>query len=447
MENQPTTEKAQESLTMSEAMLPPKLRDWRAKLSTKAKQQKRFRFYSLYGLISHPLTLQTAWQRVRANDGSAGVDWVSIEQIEREGVAPFLEDIEQSLKQKSYRCAAVRRVYIPKANGKLRPLGIPTLRDRVVQTAAMLILEPIFEADFMECSFGFRPGRSAHDALEVIQEELKAGRTTVYDADLQGYFDSIPHDKLMACLRMRVVDGSALGLIRQWLQAPVIESGSGGEPPKVKRNGSGTPQGGVISPLLANIYLHWFDEVFHRKGSAAQKAGAVLVRYADDFVVLAQQMNDELQNFIESKIEDWLGLKINREKTRVVNLRDEGASLKFLGYRFGLDWNKYGRRCRYWNMTVSPESLLREQARLREMIGPRQCWKPLPELIGELNLHLRGWANYYSQGYPRPAFRKINRYVRERLTRHLQGRSQRPWRPSKEVSLYAHLQGYGLVNL
>jgi RNA-directed DNA polymerase len=246
---------------------------------------------------------------------------------------------------------------------------------------------------------------------------------------------------------MRVVDGSALGLIRQWLQAPVIESGSGGEPPKVKRNGSGTPQGGVISPLLANIYLHWFDEVFHRKGSAAQKAGAVLVRYADDFVVLAQQMNDELQNFIESKIEDWLGLKINREKTRVVNLRDEGARLKFLGYRFGLDWNKYGRRCRYWNMTVSPESLLREQARLREMIGPRQCWKPLPELIGELNLHLRGWANYYSQGYPRPAFRKINRYVRERLTRHLQGRSQRPWRPSKEVSLYAHLQGYGLVNL
>ena len=270
--NQPTTEKAQESLSMREAMLPPKLCDWRAKLNAKAKQEKRFRFYSLYAMVSHPVTLRAAWDKVRANAGSPGVDGVSIEQIERGGVEPFLKEIEESLKQKTYRCGVVRRVYIPKANGKLRPLGIPNVRDRVAQAAALLILEPIFEADFMECSFGFRPGKSAHDALESIREALKSGRTTVYDADMEGYFDSIPHDKLMACVRMRVVDGSVLGLIRQWLQAPVQEPGTEGKPPTVKRNDRGTPQGGVISPLLANIYLHWFDDGLSPRGKRGAKA-------------------------------------------------------------------------------------------------------------------------------------------------------------------------------
>lgn len=433
---------------MREAALPPKLRDWRARLNAKAKQEKRFRFYSLYGLICHPVTLRAAWDKVRANDGSPGVDGISIKQIEREGEVPFLEDIECSLKQKSYRCAPVRRVYIPKANGKLRPLGIPTLRDRVVQAAVLLILEPIFEADFLECSFGFRPGRSAHDALDAIEKGLKAGRTTVYDADLQGYFDTIPHDKLMACVRMRVVDGSVLGLIRQWLQAPVVESRRDGKPPTVKRNGSGTPQGGVISPLLANIYLHWFDHAFHRAGSAAQQAGAVLVRYADDLVVLARQMNEDLLTFIETKLEDWLGLKINPKKTRIVNLREEGTMLEFLGYRFALDWDQHGRRRRYWNLRPSEKALLRERARLREIISVPQSWKPLPRLIDELNAHLRGWANYYSKGYPRRAYRQINWYVESRMLRHLKRRSQRHWKLPKGINLHAHLtQRFGLVQL
>ena len=197
----------------------------------------------------------------------------------------------------------------------------------------LLILEPIFESDFLECSHGFRPGRSAHDALEVIRENLAQGRCTVIDADMEGYFDSIPHDKLMACVRMRVVDGSVLRLIQQWLDAPVEERDGNGKIQR-RRNKQGTPQGGVISPLLANIYLHWFDHVFHAKNGPAQWAKAVLVRYADDFVIMAHYVGPALQRFVDEKIEGWLGLKINREKTRIINLRQEGQVLDFLGFSF-----------------------------------------------------------------------------------------------------------------
>src|SRR6266853_741340 len=281
----PTTEQAVEELTIREALLPPKLRALRQKLSQKAKQQKRFRFYSLYAHVWRLDTLQAAWDAVRCNDGAPGVDGVSIEQIAAspESEAAFLEELQRSLKERTYRAQAVRRVYIPKPNGKLRPLGIPTVRDRVVQAAVLVILEPIFEADFEDCSYGFRPGRSAHQALEEIRGHVKAGYQAVYDADLKGYFDSIPHDRLLACVRMRVVDRSVLKLIRMWLESPVVEGGgSSGEPEKWSRAGKGTPQGGVISPLLSNLYLHWFDKVFCRSSEAAQ-AKARLVRYADDF--------------------------------------------------------------------------------------------------------------------------------------------------------------------
>jgi len=191
--------------------------------------------------------------------------------------------------------------------------------------------------------------------------------------------------------------------------------------------------------LLANIYLHWFDEVFERAQKLTQRTGAVLVRYADDFVVLARQMSADLQSFIEAKLEGWLGLKINREKTRVVHLREAGASLDFLGYRFGLDWDRFGRKQRYLNQTVSKKALLHEQACLRKMTGPKQCWKPLPRLIEELNRHLQGWANYFAQGRPRRAFRQINFYVVLRLSRHLRRRSQRPWRCPEGITLYDYL--------
>src|SRR5262245_52809479 len=336
------TEKRSVELTLREAILPAKVSEWRAKLSAKAKQEKRYRFYSLYGLISHAETLKAAWQQVRANGGAAGVDGISIAQIEHQGPEPWLEALGKELREKTYRCEAVRRVYIPKANGKLRPLGIPTVRDRIVQTAVLLILEPIFEADFLDASYGFRPGRNAHQALEAIADHLEEGFRQVYDADLQGYFDSIPHDKLMAALRTRITDRSVLRLIRMWLEAPVVEEQSGQT--KVTRNRQGTPQGGVISPLLANVYLHWFDHAFRRTDGPARWANAKLVRYADDFVILARYQTARLVDWVESLLEGRFGLTVHREKTRVVKLEQSGASVNFLGFTFRYDRSVRCRR-------------------------------------------------------------------------------------------------------
>lgn len=449
MGNQPTTEEAVEELSFREAILPPSLRELRQKLGQKAKQQKRFRFYSLYALVYRTDVLQAAWAAVRRNDGAPGVDGVSIGQIAAtpESEAAILLEIERSLKEKTYRAQAVRRVYIPKANGKLRPLGIPTVQDRVVQAAVLLILEPIFEADFEDCSHGFRPERSAHDALRIIEQHLKEGQTAVYDADLANYFDTIPHEKLIACVRMRVVDGSVLKLIRQWLTAPVVEPPQGGQPPTVRRGDRGTPQGGVLSPLLANVYLHWFDHLFYRGGGPAQWAKATLVRYADDFVVMARYISPRLRDWIEGKLEGWLGLTINREKTRIVDLKQPEQSLDFLGYTFRYDRDQYGRPQRYWNLVPSAKTMNREREALRGLIKPQQCATPMPELIGRLNRHLRGWSNYFKLGFPRSAFNQINHFVRYRLGRHLQRRSQRGWRAPQGVSLYAHLKHLGLVAL
>jgi RNA-directed DNA polymerase len=417
----------------------------RFKLGEKAKQEPKFRFYSLYQHIFRMDVLWLAWEQVKGNRGSPGIDGVKFDDFDTENkVETFLLDIQESLKERTYRPQPVKRVFIPKPNGKLRPLGIPIIRDRVAQQAVKLILEPIFESDFLDCSHGFRTGKNAEGALESIREGIKSGKRSVYDADLKGYFDSIPHDKLMKCLEMRIVDRKMLSLIKMWLRCPILEKNKG----KIKKifPKDGVPQGGVISPLLANVYLHWFDRVFHAYDGPANWAKAQLVRYADDFVILAYHQSDKLTKWVESKINGWLGLKINKEKTTIVDL-NKGQTLEFLGFSYRFVKDRKGRSRKYLEMAPSKKAVAKERDTLRELISYKYNWMPVLELIDKVNTQIAGWSGYFRKGYYRKAMRNINYYLIERLTQHLMRRSQRRYRPPKGSSMYKQLYNLGLKYL
>ena len=307
----------------------------------------------------------------------------------------------------------------------------------------LLVIESIFEADFLDSSYGFRPGKNAQQAIDAIRQYLSAGFTEVYDADLKSYFDTIPHDALLKCLERRIADRKVLKLIRMWLESPVIETDERGRT-TASRPKQGTPQGGVVSPLLANIYLHWFEKQHGRSDGPGTWANSKLVRYADDFVVLARYQSRQLVNWIERLLEGRFRLTINREKTRIVKMREPGESLTFLGFTLRYDRDLHGRDHRYLNVVPSAKALARAREKIRDLTGPQRCCVPIPELIQTINRWTMSWSRYYRYGYPRSVFRRLNWYVGLRLSHHLRRRSQRPFQTAEGTTVYAKLQHLGL---
>jgi len=400
---------------------PDAIRTLQRKLYTKAKQDPAYRFYALYDKVWRADILMFAYRLVRANKGSPGVDGTNFEDIEQKtGIDTFLSELAQDLKNKTYHPSPVRRVMILKADGSMRPLGIPTIRDRVAQMAVKLVIEPIFEADFCPNSYGFRPKKSAHDAVDEIAEALHQGYTQVIDADLSKYFDSIPHAKLLAVVAERVVDSAILHVIKLWLKAPVIGEDKDGTRKNVgggKANSKGTPQGGVISPLLSNCYLHLLDRIWG-KHQLRWKLRARIVRYADDFVVLCAGKVDAPLNTVRHVL-DRLDLTLNETKTRIVDARQE--SFNFLG--FAIRVNKSWRTGKsFTHICPAPKSFVKIKDRITRLTERERTPIPLEDIVGSMNATLRGWANYFHYRNSSKVLDKVKNHAEQRLRTHLMKR-------------------------
>ena len=420
------------------------VRDFQRKLYRKAKQERMFRFYVLYDKIYMSRFLRVAYRLCRKNKGAAGVDGITFREIEDEiGIGAFLIEIEKELKENTYKPQPVRRVYIEKANGKLRPLGIATIKDRVVQMACKLVIEPIFEADFEKESYGFRPKKSAKDAIKQIKVNLQSGKTELLDVDLRSYFDTIPHKELMMLVGKRISDRKVLHLIKMWLKAPVIDED--GKLTGGKKNKLGCPQGAVLSPLLSNIYLNILDKAVNRKNGCFKRKGAVIVRYADDFVIMAGKITSDLEWYLTGLLER-MKLTINREKTKKVKAKEE--SFDFLGFTIRHDWSWHRKNWKFWNIIPSKKALLKFQRKIRDLLKQKGYLSP-QKIVGELNPKIRGWLNYFNipkTSYPGKVTSKLKWYLAQRIYQFYKRKSQRKGKLHKQGAMDLLIRKYGLVD-
>ncbi len=392
------------------------------KLYLKAKQEKEYKFYILYDKIFQKHILEEAYRRCKERGGTPGIDNQSFAEVEREGREKFLEEIREELRKREYKPQAAKRAWIEKENGGSRALGIPTIKDRVVQQACKLVIEPIWEADFEEISYGYRPKRSAKMAITEIRDNLRQGSLEVYEADLSKYFDTIPHDKLEKGLKERIADPRVLKLIRLWLKVPIVEEDGKYTGGKKKRRG--TPQGGVISPLLANIYMNLLDRIVNNERGEFRKEGIKMIRYADDIILMSKNIRQEmimkLQNLLRR-----MELEINTDKSKLMNA--EVTPFDFLGFTIRYDRSIIKKGSYYWKIAPKEKS----QKEIRQKISKklRQIGHyAAPQVVAELNPIIRGWINYYrieKVSHTQVALKKLEDYLRERLFRYYNRKSQR----------------------
>lgn len=414
-------------------------------LRAKAKESPSYRFYQLYDKLYREDILAWAYERCRANGGSSGVDGENFADIEAYGVERWLSELAQELRDKTYRPAAVRRVWIPKADGKQRPLGIPTIRDRVVQMAFVIVVEPIFDEDLQPEQHAYRAHHDAHQALREVEAWLNRGYTEVVDADLSGYFDTIPHHELLQCVARRISDRHLLHLVKMWLEAAVEETNEQGETVRTTRNkdeGRGTPQGGVASPLLANLYMRRFV-LGWKTGGHEQRLDAHIVNYADDFVICCRPGRASEAMAVTRRMMERIKLTVNEKKTRLCSLPAD--TFTFLGFTFGeqVSW-KTGRR--YLTPSPAKKKVLAICEKISEATKSRTTWQDTATKVGELNRLLCGWGNYFRIGYVTGAWQIVQQHACRRLRQWIQRKTKSRGGPQNPPDLRLY-EEYGLLQL